>query len=54
MARHVFVAANFFMQRMLNRYRDALDVAALPQELDAAARARSSILAAQAARVSLR
>ena len=26
--RHVFVAANFFMQRMLNRYRDDLDVGA--------------------------
>src|SRR5262249_42132331 len=36
-ARHVFVAGNFFMQRMLNRYRDALDVAALPQELSTAA-----------------
>jgi hypothetical protein len=31
--RHTFVAANFFMLNMLNRYRDALDVAALPQEL---------------------
>jgi len=37
MARHSFVAANFFMQRMLNRYRDALDVAALPHELASAA-----------------
>src|SRR5207244_8248439 len=36
-SRHVFVAANFFMQRMLNRYRDTLDVAALPQELTTAA-----------------
>ena len=36
-ARHLFVAGNFFMQRMLNRYRDALDVAALPQELTSAA-----------------
>jgi hypothetical protein len=35
--RHSFVAANFFMQRMLNRYRDALDVEALPHELTAAA-----------------
>ena len=26
MKRHVFVAANFFMQRMLNRYRDDLEV----------------------------
>ncbi len=34
---HVFVGDNFFMQLMLNRYRDDLDVAALPQELTAAA-----------------
>src|SRR5262249_13685927 len=34
-SRHTFVAANFFMQRMLNRYRDDLEVAALPQELTA-------------------
>ena len=33
MRRHSFVASNFFMLRMLNRYRDALDVAALPPEL---------------------
>src|SRR5262249_56990881 len=36
-SRHVFVAANFFIQRMLNRYRDELAVDALPQELTAAA-----------------
>ena len=36
-SRHTFVGANFFMLRMLNRYRDELDVAALPQELTAAA-----------------
>jgi hypothetical protein len=36
-ARHLFLGGNFFMQRMLNRYRDALDVAALPQELAAGA-----------------
>jgi hypothetical protein len=53
MARHVFVAANFFVQRMLNRYRNALDVAALPQELDSAAARTEQYLAAQAARVSL-
>ena len=47
MARHVFVAANFFVQRMLNRYRDALDVAALPQELDAAAARTEDFLATQ-------
>jgi hypothetical protein len=53
MARHVFVGANFFMQRMLNRYHDALDVAALPQELDAAAERTDQYLATQAARVSI-
>jgi hypothetical protein len=37
MHRHSFVAANFFMQRMLNQYRDTLDVAALPHELAHAA-----------------
>src|SRR5205814_4779790 len=37
LSRHVFVAANFFMQRMLNRYRDDLHVAAQATELTAAA-----------------
>lgn len=32
-SRHVFRGGNFFMLRMLNRYRDELGVAALPQEL---------------------
>ena len=35
--RHVFVGGNFFMQRMLNRFRGELSVAALPPELEAAA-----------------
>jgi hypothetical protein len=38
-ARHVFRGGNFFMLRMLNRYRAELGVAALPHELEAAARA---------------
>ncbi len=50
-ARHSFVAANFFMQRMLNRYRDALDVAALPHELAAAADGTLRYLASEAARI---
>ena len=53
LSRHVFVASNFFMQRMLNRYRDALDVAALPQELDAAAFRTEQYLASQTARISI-
>lgn len=32
-ARHIFVASNFFMLRMLNRFRDELSVTALPEEL---------------------
>jgi hypothetical protein len=53
MARHVFVAANFFVQRMLNRYRDGLDVAAQPGELDAAASRTEDYLATKAARLTL-
>jgi hypothetical protein len=37
LARHVFVGGNFFMLRLLNRYRLELGVEALPQELDASA-----------------
>ena len=51
MARHSFVAANFFMQRMLNRYRDALDVSALPPELAAAADYTIAYLQSKAATV---
>ena len=36
-SRHVFRGGNFFMLRMLNRYRDELGVTALPQELELAA-----------------
>jgi hypothetical protein len=52
-SRHTFVAANFFMQRMLNRYRDALDVAALPQELTAAADETTRFLGSQAAHLGI-
>jgi hypothetical protein len=37
-ARHDFRGGNFFMLRMLNRYRDELAVQALPQDLESAAR----------------
>lgn len=53
LARHVFVGGNFFMQRMLNRYRDALDPAALVVELDVAAARTEQHLATQAARVAI-
>jgi hypothetical protein len=35
-SRHVFVGGNFFIPRMLNRYRNELGVTALPQEFAAA------------------
>ncbi|MCA1801539.1 MAG: cytochrome c family protein [Rhodothermaceae bacterium] len=35
-SRHSFRGGNFFMQSILNRYRDELGVQALPQEMDAA------------------
>jgi hypothetical protein len=39
MGRHTFLGGNFFMLRMLNRYRADLGVEAPPQELEAAASA---------------
>lgn len=37
-SRHTFLGGNFFMLRMLNRFRGELGVEALPNELEAAAR----------------
>jgi hypothetical protein len=52
-SRHTFVAANFFLQRMLNRYRDFLEVAALPQELAAAADNTNRFLESQSAHIAI-
>jgi hypothetical protein len=52
-SRHTFVAANFFMLRMLNRYRDALGVAAPPAELSAAADQTTRFLAEETARIAI-
>ncbi|HEY7170448.1 MAG TPA: hypothetical protein VH417_06340 [Vicinamibacterales bacterium] len=52
-SRHTFVGGNFFMLRLLNRYRDALDVAALPHELTAAADHTIDFLAARSATLRL-
>jgi len=51
LSRHLFVGGNFFLQRMLGRHHDDLDVAALPQELEAAANRTIQFLGSQAARV---
>jgi hypothetical protein len=53
LARHTFLGGNFFMLRMLNRYRGELGVAALPQELDAAAHATIAQLEQDTATVSV-
>lgn len=50
-SRHVFLGGNFFMLRMLNRYRGELKVAALSQELDAAAERTIAHLQSQTARI---
>jgi hypothetical protein len=53
MSRHQFLGGNFFMLRMLNRYRAELGVSALPQELEAAASATLAQLARDTATVTL-
>lgn len=52
-SRHIFVGANFFMQRMLNKFRADLAVWALPNELSNAADNTVRFLESQAATVSL-
>jgi len=53
MSRHAFVGGNFFMLRMLNRYRAELGVEALPVELEATARATTLQLQTRTATVSM-
>jgi hypothetical protein len=53
MSRHAFVGGNFFMLRMLNRYRAELGVEALPAELEATARATTLQLQTHTATVSV-
>lgn len=53
LARHTFVGGNFFMLRMLNRYRGELGVAALPHELEASASRTVQNLQAATAAVSV-
>jgi hypothetical protein len=50
---HTFVAANFFMQRMLNLYRRDLSVTALPTEMTAASERTVAFLQSETARVSI-
>ncbi len=52
-ARHVFVGGNFFMLRMLNRYRADLGVEALPIELEASTQRTINNLRSETASVSI-
>jgi len=51
--RHTFVGGNFFMQRMLARYRLEMGVPAPPEELDAAARRTLEHLGTESANVTV-
>ncbi len=53
LARHTFLGGNFFMLRMLNRYRDILGVTASTHELDSAALATMRQLQADTASVAV-
>ena len=52
-SRHVFLGGNFFMQRLLNRFRGELGVVALPQELESQAMQTIAHLQTEAAEVSI-
>lgn len=52
-SRHSFRGGNFFMQSMLNRYRDELGVQALPQEMDAAVNRTIKHLQTKSATISI-
>ena len=53
LSRHGFIGGNFFMLRMLNRYRTELGVEALPVELESTARATALLLQTGTATVSV-
>jgi hypothetical protein len=53
MSRHVFVGGNFFMQRVLNKYRGDLGVIALPEEFEQAAARTINHLQSKTAQVSI-
>ncbi len=52
-ARHTFVGGNFFMQRMLNRYRDELGVTAPADQMDAAVKTTLANLHTSTAEISV-
>jgi len=53
-SRHTFVGGNFFMQRLLNRYRLDLAISTPPGDLDSAAVRTIAHLQSEAARISIK
>jgi hypothetical protein len=53
MSRHTFVGGNFFIQRVLNKYRSELGVIATPEEFEAAATRTVEHLKSKTAQVSI-
>src|SRR5262249_8092307 len=51
LGRHTFVGGNFFIQRVLNRFRNELSVQAPPRDMEGAALRTIAHLQAEAARV---
>jgi hypothetical protein len=52
-SRHVFLGGNFFMNGILNRYRNELNVQALPDELTGNAKRTKDHLQSEAARITI-
>ncbi len=50
-SRHIFIGGNFFMQRMLNKFRGELSVDALPDELEGAAMRTLNHLSSETAKI---
>ena len=53
-SRHTFVGGNFYMQRLLNRYRDDLGVTAPPEDFDSAANRTIAHLQSEAAKLAIK
>jgi hypothetical protein len=52
-SRHIFVGGNFFMQRLLNRYRNDLAITVPPEDLDSAAIRTIAHLQSDAAKLAI-
>jgi hypothetical protein len=53
-SRHIFVGGNFFIQRVLNRYRNDLGISAPPEDFDSAASRTIAHLQSEAAQIAIK